>query len=112
MTTHMSADEYRHAVAKGHGHQPESVILQQVRDVLRLWGWVVVRMQQGLGSHKGIGDLLCFRAGKTHWVEIKTPSGRLSEHQLRFQQEMEDQKIPYSVVHSIEEVESMRELET
>jgi len=65
--------------------QPESYILSAVRDALRLQGWFVVRIQQGLGCHKGIADLCAMRDGRTLWVEVKTPSGRQSPYQVAFE---------------------------
>ena len=39
--------------------KPEAVILNQVRDYLQLNGWYVIRIQQGMGCHKGLSDLIC-----------------------------------------------------
>ncbi len=65
--------------------QPESYILAAVRDALRMQGWSVIRMQQGLGCHKGMADLCAMKDGRTLWVEVKTPTGRQSEHQKAFE---------------------------
>ena len=35
---------------------PETVIQNQIRDLLRMDGWFVIRHQQGMGCHKGLSD--------------------------------------------------------
>lgn len=67
------------------GKNPETAISNAVRDCLRAHGWFVVRIQQGLGCHKGISDLVAMRNGRTVWIEVKTPRGRQSDHQLAFE---------------------------
>ena len=89
-----------------HGMPPikESDILKQVRQYLRLKGWLVYRMQQGLGAHRGFPDLVCVKAGACIFIEVKTRTGRLSTFQEVFRQEVESQGLRYVVARSVEDV--------
>jgi len=82
----------------------EADILRAVRDYLRATGWYVVRIQQGLGCHKGIADLYAIRGGVQVWIEVKAAHGRLSEHQERFQDEIEAHGGRYVVAKGVEDV--------
>ena len=53
---------------------PETIIQNQVRQLLRMDGWYVIRHQQGLGCHKGLSDLSAIKNGITIYIEIKTPN--------------------------------------
>lgn len=85
----------------------EGDILRAVRDFLRLHGWKVVRIHQSLGSERGIPDLVAIRGGKTVWIEVKTPNGRLSEYQERWLQDLEDHGGWWIVARSVEDVEHL-----
>jgi len=85
----------------------ETGILRQVRDFLRLHGWMVVRIHQSLGSEKGIPDLVAVREGQTVWIEVKAPKGRLSEYQERWLQDLENHDGSWLVVRGIEDVERL-----
>ena len=90
--------------------QPESMILNQVRGVLQAYGWYVIRIVQGLGCHRGISDLIAVdKTGNVHFIEIKTKTGRLSEHQEAFKYQIESRGGSYKVIRSYEEtLESLR----
>lgn len=83
-------------------------ILRQVRDYLRWQGWYVYRNHQSLGSHKGLSDLTAVRDGKTVWIEIKKPGGKLSEHQIKFGEEIETHGCKYLIVKNIEDCEVIK----
>ena len=95
------------ALAKASGRQPESVVLDQVREVLRLRGWLVFRHHQGLGSHKGFPDLTALKDGVTIYVECKTATGKLSVHQKNFRRDCEYHGGRYVVARGIEDVEGL-----
>ena len=92
-----------------HGAPPikESDILGQVRQYLRLKGWLVYRMQQGLGAHRGFPDLVAVKAGRVLFVEVKTRTGRLSTFQEVFKQEIESQGLRYVVARSVDDVRAL-----
>jgi len=85
----------------------ERDILKQVRQYLRLKGWLVYRMQQGLGAHRGFPDLVAAKDGQVLFIEVKTPKGRLSGYQEQFRDEIRAQGLRYIVVRSVEDI--MRE---
>ena len=87
--------------------QPETAIRRAIVDYLRLHGWKVVRIHQSLGSEKGIPDLVAIREGKTVWIEVKTPNGRLSAHQRAWLQDLEDHGGWWIVARSVEDVKHL-----
>lgn len=84
---------------------PEGQILTGVRHLLQWKGWFVIRVQQGPLCHKGISDLIAVKGDRTLWVEVKTPTGHLSEHQKKFKADIEGVGGTYLVIRSIEEIE-------
>jgi hypothetical protein len=66
---------------------PEGRVLRDVRRHLRLNGWRTYRLQQGLGAHKGLPDLMAIRAGVVVALETKGPRGVQSDDQKRFEAE-------------------------
>lgn len=87
----------------GRKNKKETEIMRGVRDYLQIMGWFVVRIQQGLGAHKGIADLVAIKDGITVWIEVKTERGRLSEHQKLFADSIEKAGGKYFVVRSIDD---------
>lgn len=89
-----------------HGMPPatEGDILKQVRQYLRLKGWLVYRMQQGLGAHRGFPDLVAVKAGQVLFIEVKTRTGRLSQYQEQFRDEITEQGCRYIVARCVEDV--------
>lgn len=85
----------------------EGEILRQIRDFLRLNGWMVVRIHQSLGSERGIPDLIAIRGGRVCWIEVKTAKGKLSKYQERFLQNLEDHGGWWIVARSVEDVEHL-----
>jgi hypothetical protein len=84
--------------------QSEAVVLQQSRDYLRALGWFVLRIQQGMGCHKGVSDLVAIKGGRTVWIECKATKGKQSEYQRVFQEAVEDNGGDYWLVHSLDEL--------
>jgi Holliday junction resolvase len=84
--------------------QGESIILNQVRDYLRLSGWFVIRFQQGLGSHRGLSDLLAVKGGRHVFIEVKVPAGKQSEYQIKFESEILQHGGEYVLVRCLEDV--------
>lgn len=83
----------------------ETHIKGQVRDYLAIKGIFNYHILQGMGAYKGIPDRIMHYKGKVVYLEIKKPKGKLSEHQLTFQQQCEDEDIDYLVIRSIEDLE-------
>lgn len=83
----------------------ESEIQAAIRDWLRWNKWFVVKIHQSLGSVRGIADLYALKNGRSVWIEVKTPAGRLSEHQEKFRDEVLAHGGEYLVARSVEDVE-------
>jgi len=107
MTARLSPEQAQRAYARGASKQPESLILRAIRDYLRAFGWYVVRIQQGMGSHKGVADLVAIRSGRTVWIEVKTATGRQSDAQLVFEREVRAHGGEYIVARSVEDAAAM-----
>lgn len=84
--------------------QPESFILNQVRDILRLDGWDVTRHQQGMGSRRGFPDLTALKDGKTLYIEIKTRTGKQSAYQVEFEKICRAHGGTYILARSVDDV--------
>lgn len=82
----------------------ESDIQKSIKQHLEWHGWFVVKIHQTLGSYKGIADLYAIKNGRQVWIEVKTPSGRLSEHQVKFQADIEGHGGTYIVARSVDDV--------
>ena len=86
----------------------ETDIQNAIREYLRWRGWFVIRHQQGLGCHKGLSDLTAIKNGRTVYIEVKAPKGKLSEWQLDFQADIEAHGGLYVVARSVEDVEFLQ----
>lgn len=82
----------------------ESDIQSQIKQYLQLRGWFVVKIHQSLGSYKGIADLYALRSGKHVWIEVKTPKGTQSEHQVKFEKFIKLHGGKYILARSVEDV--------
>lgn len=84
--------------------QTENQIQSAIREYLQWKGWFVIRNQQSLGSHKGLSDLTAIKSGQVLWIEVKTPSGRLSQYQEQFRTEIEGHGGRYLMAKSVEDI--------
>ena len=71
----------------------ESEIQRDIKNYLQKTGWKVIRNHtqgvkysrgRGTNPNAGMPDLLSLRAGEYVWIEVKTPSGKLSIIQLMY----------------------------
>ena len=83
----------------------ESEIQAQIRDYLRWKGWFCVKIHQSLGSYRGIADLYALKDGRSVWIEVKTPAGRLSKYQEKFRDDILSHGGIYIVARSVDDVE-------
>jgi len=63
----------------------EKQIRGSIVDLLRRCGWFVFFLQQGLGSVKGLPDLIAIQDGRMIFIEVKTPAGSQSHYQKTFE---------------------------
>lgn len=102
----LSIEEGRKLLSR-QGGQPEAKIKRQIRDYLEYKGWRVYRIQQSALSQPGLPDLFCFKDGLVVFVEVKTPTGRLSDHQKNFQTACEEEGVRYVVARGAEDCEGL-----
>jgi len=88
---------------------------KQVRDFMRLNGWFVFHVLQGLGAYQGVSDLIAQKDGRTIFVELKAPAGldkngrkkkagQQSENQIKFEFDVKSHGGEYFVVRSVEDI--------
>ena len=105
--TALSPAEVAKLQAKGAHQQPETAILRVCAGYLRAAGWFVIRVQQGLGAHKGVSDLICVRRGRVVFAEVKTAKGRLSDWQDAFRLTITNEGGEYVVLRCLEDAVDM-----
>lgn len=84
--------------------QPETAIRRAITDFLRVHGWKVVRIVQSALSEKGIPDLVAVKDGWHVWIEVKTPTGRLSAKQKEWLDDLAAHGGMYIVARGVEDV--------
>ena len=82
----------------------ENNIKFQVKDFLAIKHIFSFHITQGLGSYAGVPDRVLHFQGRVVYLEIKRPGGKMSEHQLAFQEQCSRDGILYFCVSSIEEL--------
>lgn len=83
---------------------PETALKKQIRQYLALKGWYVFPILQGMCAYKGIADLIAMKDGICYFLEAKSPRGKQSDHQVRFQQRVEDAGGRYRVIRSLDDL--------
>ena len=95
----------RPAVRKVRDMLKEKDITHQIRSVLKTFGIFHYKNHGGLGSAPGLPDITgCLKDGRGFWIEVKTDKGRLSPHQERFIQNINDAGGLAFVARSVDEV--------
>ena len=85
-------------------HLTEKEITHQIRSVLktmRVFHW---KVWQGLGSERGVPDIVGIINGRFFGIEIKGPHGKLSEHQEKFIKRIQDAGGIAFVAKSVDDV--------
>jgi len=83
---------------------PEKIILKQTKDLLKVEGFYVIRNHQSMGSHLGLSDITAIKDGVVLFIETKTKTGKLSPHQIKFQNEINRHGGNYIVVRDVEDI--------
>ncbi|MEW6095057.1 MAG: hypothetical protein AB1567_00830 [bacterium] len=83
----------------------ETDIKRQVKDYLNLRGWFNFPITQGLGSYKGLPDIIACKNGQVLFIEVKTSTGRQTIWQKVFQQKIEKARCKYILVRGIEDLQ-------
>ena len=77
----------------------ESEIQAQIVAAMEDAGWYVVKLIQT--SKNGMPDLLCHRAGRTLYIEVKRPQGACTMLQLHRHRELYTAGVPVYVITSL-----------
>lgn len=84
----------------------ERIIQKKVLNYLRTIDILAVKTDST--STRGWPDLtVILPTGEVHFVEVKTTSGRLSEHQKRIHQELTDKGANIHVIRSLEAAQAL-----
>ena len=63
-----------------------------------------IKKMQRMGLTAGVSDLVIVHAGKAYFVEVKMPTGRLSENQKAFRQAAFTAGAEYIVARSVDDI--------
>jgi Holliday junction resolvase len=83
----------------------ETDIRRQVTDYLQLRQYFCFYVLQGLGAYKGIPDLIAVKDGRVLFIELKTPRGRQSEYQRKFQANLEAAGGEYVLCRGVDDLQ-------
>lgn len=89
----------------------ETHIKSQIKDFLAIKGIFNYHLLQGMGAYKGVPDRVMHYKGRVIYLEIKTPTGKLSEHQENFWRHCINDNVSYWIIRSIEDLENYFKLE-
>ncbi len=90
----------------------EKDITMQIRNVLKMYGIFHWKVFQTLGATPGISDILgVLPGGRLLAIEVKTEKGKLSPHQERFIQNVNDNGGLAFVARSFDDVVQRLKLE-
>jgi Holliday junction resolvase len=83
----------------------ETDIRRQVTDYLQLRQYFCFYVLQGLGAYKGIPDLIAVKNGRVLFIELKTPRGRQSDYQRKFQANLEAAGGDYVLCRGVDDLQ-------
>jgi len=82
----------------------ENDVKRQVKQLLSLKGYFHFHILQGLGAYRGIPDIIAIKNNRVLFLEIKRPTGKLSNYQKQFQTDIEGQGGEYYIIRSIDDL--------
>jgi Holliday junction resolvase len=83
----------------------EADITKQIRHYLNCKGIFHYKAWQGLGSERGVADIIGIYMGKPLAIEVKSEKGRLSKYQERWLKRFENAGGIAFVARSVDDVE-------
>ena len=86
------------------GPTPETRLKRACQQLLKQQGIFNFALTQGLGSYPGLPDRVAHYRGTVYYFEMKTPTGRLSDAQKRFQKQCKYDDIEYHVIRSVDDI--------
>jgi hypothetical protein len=85
--------------------QPETKIKNEIKKWLNLFNWFCFPILQGMGAYKGISDIIAIKNGTVLFIEVKTPKGKQSEYQMKFEDMIKNYGGHYLIARSYRDVE-------
>lgn len=82
----------------------EADVKQLTWDYFHIKGWFIFPILQGLGCYKGISDYIAIKAGRTVYIETKSPAGKQRPGQIDFQANIEVHGGEYFLVDCYEDL--------
>lgn len=82
----------------------ENDIKNQIKDYLDLRRYFHFPLTQGLGSYPGLPDRIAVKDGQVYFIECKRPIGKQSDDQIKFQENIENEKGKYILVRKLEDL--------
>ena len=79
----------------------ERDLQRKISRKLKSLGWMCYKFSSP--GHNGVPDLICIKDGKTLFLEVKTPTGRLSKLQAHTHSLMRDHGANVYVVKTVED---------
>ena len=98
-----SINELRRQV-KRRGPTPETLLKRACTRMMKAHGIFSFPVTQGMGSYPGLPDRIAHYRGQVYYLEMKTPTGRLSDKQRQFQAKCTVDRIEYHVVRSVDDI--------
>ena len=82
----------------------ENLVKRQVKDYLDLKGYFHFYLLAGIGAFLGAPDIIAIKNNRVLFLEIKRSGGKQSEHQRKFQLNIEGQGGEYYIVEKLEDL--------
>lgn len=85
--------------------QLEGTIKDGIIQYMRLRGWFIFHVWQGMYSYKGISDTIAVKQGQVFFIEIKTSkkNSKQNANQIQFQLDIEQHGGKYFILRSVED---------
>ena len=87
----------------------EKDVRRVIRDYLRVKGWFVFYLLQGLGCYPGATDMISIKNGRVLFIEIKRPGrSKQSDRQKQFQKDIEEHAGVYILTDNLDDLIKIR----
>lgn len=85
---------------------PETKIKKAIKEYLNLLGIDHYYNLQGMGGYPGLPDMCFFdkRDNMLVFLEVKTPKGKMSPHQIKFKEMIKPYKVKHLMARSVDDV--------
>ena len=77
------------------------------KEYLKIMGWFIFPILQGMGCYKGITDFIAVKGGRVLFIETKSPTGTHRKEQKEFQEDIELHGGEYWLVDCWEDILKM-----